>query len=204
MQRYDTTEGVLAAEKISNSVVEALQPFTESKHVEVQERAVLARSVLLQCTLCRRTAKEERKRMLLKKKEREEEMKRKRGFNLHDEIEDEIEEDDEEEEKEDEEDEEDEEPMLEFVPTKQMLDDVIDMIGPMFEEPLRPVNAKAQEMVREYCSISFGLVLASFVLSFCTVNLTDVNVSWTLFVFFFVVTNTSQTTLGTNTRGIES
>ena len=112
MQRYDTTEGVLAAEKISNSVVEALQPFTESKHVEVQERAVLARSVLLQCTLCRRTAKEERKRMLLKKKEREEEMKRKRGFNLHDEIEDEIEEDDEEEKKEDEEDEEDEEGRL--------------------------------------------------------------------------------------------
>ena len=72
MRRYDTTEGVLAAEKISNSVVEALQPFTESKHVEVQERAVLARSVLLQCTLCRRTAKEERKRMLLKEKEREE------------------------------------------------------------------------------------------------------------------------------------
>jgi len=147
LRRYDTTEGVLAAEKISNSVVEALQPFTESKHVEVQERAVLARSVLLQCTLCRRTAKEERKRMLLKEKEREEEMKRKRGFNPDDEIED-----DDEEEKKIEEEEEDEEPMLEFVPTKQMLDDVIDMIGPMFEEPLRPVNPKAQEMVREYCS----------------------------------------------------
>ena len=37
--------------------------------------------------------------------------------------------------------------MLEFVPTKKMLDDVVDMIGPMFEEPLRPVNPKAQEMV---------------------------------------------------------
>ena len=95
------TEFVGAAEKMTNIVVDALEVFTESKHVEVQERAVLARTVLQQCQLCRQStvAKEA------------------------------------------------EEPMLEFVATRAMLDDAIAMIGPMFAEPLRPVNPKAQDMV---------------------------------------------------------
>ena len=50
------------AEKMANDVVEALEVFTESKHVEVQERAVLAKTMLSQCRLCRKTYQKQQRR----------------------------------------------------------------------------------------------------------------------------------------------
>ena len=37
--------------------------------------------------------------------------------------------------------------MLEFVATRPMLDEAVECLGPLFAEPLRPVNPKAQSMV---------------------------------------------------------
>jgi hypothetical protein len=52
----------------------------------------------------------------------------------------------------------DDEPLIEFVATREMLNEAIGAIGPMFQETLRAVNLKAQEMVRFY-NTYFDLLL---------------------------------------------
>jgi len=114
-------EAVAFAEKMANDVVEALEVFTESKHVEVQERAVLAKTMLSQCRLCRKTFQKQQQQQQEEEEEQAADANDPGGVVKSDESPD-------------------EEPLLEFVATRVMLDEAILVVGPMFEEPLRPVR----------------------------------------------------------------
>ena len=113
------------AEKMANDVVEALEVFTESKHVEVQERAVLAKTMLSQCRLCRKTYQKQQRRQQQEAAQQTADANDPGGVDKSGES-----------------SLTDEEPLLDFVATRAMLDEAILMVGPLFEEPLRPVRSE--------------------------------------------------------------
>ena len=140
-------EYLRTAETIINNVVDALEVFTESKHIEVQERAVLARTMLMQCELCHQSIPEDVPEDISEKKETKAEgegeasdaeaeaNEKKNSMNGNDVDTEKSNETTE------------TAATVVFVPTSTMLNNAVDLIHPMFAELLRPVNPKAQDMV---------------------------------------------------------
>ena len=123
-QRHGDTK---SAKDMVRQCVNQLKLFAESKHVEVQERAVNSRKMLLSCRLWR-----------------EKELSSEHTDTKTDDVTGKTEE------KSTSavaENEADDEMMLEFVPSQSDLEFALDLLQPLFSEPLRPVNPKAQAAV---------------------------------------------------------